>query len=401
MFKNVKRLALGVSFGLLAAVFAAGPIASAATAVITPSNNQGWSTADTRPGGTVSFYKDNEAPQGSGALQLTTTNSGTAKAQYMHAADSDTKLSDITDLSYWTKQIDGPAVADASFQLPVDVNGGTLADGGFTTFVYEPYQNGTVAKSEWQSWDVDAGQMWSTRTVTCGGSPFQAGGGGAPFYTLANIKSTCPDAVVLGYGVNIGTNNPAYKVAVDLLVVNDMNYDFEYQSLAYKDACKQDGWKNIYGASYKNQGQCVSQFASQEDKASSATVTDYTLDSKEPGGVNIATEKDGWYLLTVSGTWANRSGEVVDAECTSWQNGPWTNDVNGDYSQDLLDVQINQRFVNWGGCDSTDHSYTKLVKASSDKLNLRVFDGDVRSGDQAQSWFNDNNGKLNVKVTSY
>jgi hypothetical protein len=401
MLKNVKRSALGVSLGLLAAVFAAGPIASAVAATVTPNNTQGWSTADTRPGGSVSFYKDNDAPQGEGALQLTTNSSGGAKAQYMHAAESDTKLSTITDLSYWTKQIDGPAVANASFQLPVDVNGGTLADGGFTTFVFETYQNGTITKGNWQSWDVDAGQMWSTRNASCIGANFQAGGGGDPFYSLENIKASCPDAVVLGYGVNVGSNNPSYKVATDLLVVNDMNYDFEYQNLAYKDACKQDGWKNVYGASYKNQGQCVSQFASQDDNASSATVADYPLNSANQDGVDVATKKDGWYLVTVTGTWNNRGGEVVDAECTSWQNGPWTNDVNGDYSSDLLDVQIGERFVNWGGCDSADHSYTKLVKASGDKLNLRVFDGDVGEKTQNTGWFDDNNGILNVRVTSY
>jgi hypothetical protein len=396
MLKNVRRGVLSISLGLLAAVFATGPIASAVTAVITPSNTGGWSTADTKSGGAVNFYKDDAAPQGSGALQLTTTSSGDSKAQYMLPVN-DTQLSEVTELSYWTKQISGSVVADASFQIPVFLNGTT----GFTTLVYEPYQNGTVTKGNWQAWDVDAGRMWSTRNVTCGTTNFQAGGGGDPFYTLAEIKTACPNAKVLGYGVNIGSNNPSWKVGVDLLSVNDANYDFEYQTLGFKEACKQDGWKNVYGASYKNQGQCVSQFASKDDAASSASVVNYALDSKDPGGVDIATEKDNWYLVTVTGTWNNRSGEVVDAECTSWQNGSWQNDVNGDYSQDLLDVQIGNRFVNWGNCDSTDHSYTKVVKASGDKLNLRVFDGDVGSNSQNSGWFDDNNGILGVKVTSY
>src|SRR5690349_1073622 len=76
--------------------------AAANTVVVTPTNQQGWTTADTRPGGTVNFVVDSTAPSGAGALQLTTDATLTAKAQYMHAAN--TPLSSITELSYYTKQ---------------------------------------------------------------------------------------------------------------------------------------------------------------------------------------------------------------------------------------------------------------------------------------------------------
>ena len=257
--KNKKTIT-GLSTLLVAVLFAT--IASAATTVIvTPTNTEGWSTADTRPGGAVTFVADVTSPFGDAALQLTTSSSTTAKAQYLHAAS--TTLASTTDLSYYTKQVSGPTYAAPSYQLRVDLNGTTT--GGFTTFVYEPYQNGTVATGTWQQWDVDAGQFWSTRTFTAGTCAVVAGGGGAPFYTLAGLQATCPDAVVVGYGVNIGSNNPDYDVYTDGVVFNGVTNNFELvlppTAPTSKDQCKNDGWKTFTNPAFKNQGQCVSSVA--------------------------------------------------------------------------------------------------------------------------------------------
>jgi len=135
---------------------------SASTTVVSPTNTQGWSTEDTRPGGAVNFVSDGTAPSGCGALQLTTDATTTAKAQYLHGAN--TPLANVTDLSYYTKQNSASfAGGDPSYQLPICLNGitGTTCN-GFTTLVYEPYQNGVVVPGTWQQWDVDAGQFWST-----------------------------------------------------------------------------------------------------------------------------------------------------------------------------------------------------------------------------------------------
>ena len=138
-----------VSTSLIAVLFAiiSTMTATAQTVVVTPPiNSQGWSTADTRPGGAVAFVGD--APNGgNGSLQLTTTAATTAKAQYLHAAN--TPLSSVVQLSYYTKQVSGPTIADASYQLPVCLGGfnspqtPTNPSGctGFTTLVFEPYQN--------------------------------------------------------------------------------------------------------------------------------------------------------------------------------------------------------------------------------------------------------------------
>lgn len=246
------------------------------TIVVTPTNQQGWSTADTRPGGAVDFVLDATAPSGIGALQLTTDATNAAKAQYMHAANI--PLANVTDLSYYTKQVSSPlfAGADPSYQLPVCLGGltaPTMANPsgclGFTTFVYEPYENpglgtpgGVVVPGVWQQWDVDAGQFWSSRTATGGGTcNVVAGFGGAPFYSLAALKTVCPNAVVAGFGVNIGSFNPSYNVYTDMVNFNGTSYDFEpYEVATNKDQCKSGGYLNVKradGSPFKNQGDCI------------------------------------------------------------------------------------------------------------------------------------------------
>lgn len=249
------------------AVLSSGGIAYAASQVIvTPTNTQGWSTADTRPGGSVNFISDSSAPGNPhyGALQLTTDATTTAKAQYLH--DANTPIANVNELSYSTKQNSASFPAgDPSYQFIVDLNG--AAAGGFTTFVYEPYQNGVVVPGTWQSWDVDAGQFWSSRSFTDGTCVVVAGGGGAPFYNLATLKTMCPNAVAIGFGVNIGSNNPSYNVEADLVNFNGTVYNFEpFQTPSDKDQCKKNGWRSLSdqnGTPFKNQGQCVSYFERQ------------------------------------------------------------------------------------------------------------------------------------------
>ncbi len=237
-----------------------GVASAAATMVVTPTNTQGWSTADTRPGGAVNFVLDSSAPLGNGALELTTNLTTTAKAQYLHVAN--TPLSTVTDLSYYTKQVSAPFPgADPSYQLVTFLNGGTS---GFSTLVFEPYQNptqGAVLPNVWQKWDVDAGLFWSTRTVTCSNGTIAGTPGGPASYTLAQINSVCPNALVAGYGVNIGSNNPGYTVRTDAFNFNGTTYNFEVtNSPTDKNQCKNDGYLTFTDAQsqpFKNQGQCI------------------------------------------------------------------------------------------------------------------------------------------------
>lgn len=233
-----------------------GTAVAASTVVVTPGNTQGWSTADTRPGGTVDYVTDATAPAGIGALHLTTDATTAAKAQYMHATS--TPLSSLDELGYWTKQTSASfAQGDPSYQLAVELNGTS----GFTTLVYEPYWNGTVTPGAWQQWDVDQGQFWSSSTVTCPNGTITAGSGGPPLYTLSQVEAACPDAVVVAFGVDVGTFNPSYDVETDLVDFAGTSYDFEpYVVAVSKDACKKGGWSTLSradGSSFKNQGDCI------------------------------------------------------------------------------------------------------------------------------------------------
>lgn len=234
--------------------------AAGSTVVVTPAHTQGWSTADTRPGGMVNYVTDTsaDAPYPPGALQLTTTDVN-AKAQYMHAANA--PLSGA-ELSYWTKQntANFPG-GDPSYQLVVDLTG----SGGYTTLVYEPYQNGTVTPGYWQQWNVAAGQVWSTHTVTCPNGTVTGNdtdSGAELLIPLTAIETACPNAVVLGFGVNVGTYNPGYNVETDGIDFNGTVYNFELSNEpTSKDQCKDGGWQNLTDANgnpFKNQGQCVS-----------------------------------------------------------------------------------------------------------------------------------------------
>jgi len=259
---------LSAATATLLSLSAVLPAAAATYVVVTPTNTHGWSTADTRPGGTVTFEADANAPRGAGALQLTTDLTVTAKAQYLHAAN--VPIADVSELSYWTRQVSSAVfpLADPSYQFILCLNGvsSTGVCNGFTTLVFEPYQNGVVMPGQWQYWDVAAGQFWSTRTVVCTGAPVigqgvTGGAGGAPFYTLDDIKTMCPNAVAVGFGVNIGSNNPGYVVRTDLVDFNGTIYDFELTNVPTdKNQCKNGGYVDFTdadGQPFKNQGQCV------------------------------------------------------------------------------------------------------------------------------------------------
>jgi hypothetical protein len=237
------------------------------TVVVTPAHDDGWSTADTRPGGSTQFVYDPSSPAPDGAVQLSTDATNTSKAQFMHPAN--TALSDVTTLGYSTKQIAASFTnGTASYQLVVCLSGvNNNTCNGFTTLVYEPYNNGlTVNQGTWQTWNnVASGQFWSSRTysdtshTTCA---VQAGAGGAPFYTLSTLSGNCPNAQVIGFGVNIGTFNPSYVINVDNVMFNSWTYDFQLTNTPTdKDDCKNGGFNTLTdenGGSFKNQGDCVS-----------------------------------------------------------------------------------------------------------------------------------------------
>ena len=191
----------------------------------------GWYSSDTRSNGTVSMTTEFGTPSGltCDAVKLTTGEAtGTPlqdKAQLFTFAAAGTALSSITSVTYWGyRSSSSPAiVADptaphpATISLNVQVSGASVP-GNFATLVYEPYTQsggqGAIMNDTWQQWDASGGVWWSTKN------------GQANLLTWAAMKALYPDASVIGYGFNLGSNNPNLIVAGDGLTFGGTTTDF-------------------------------------------------------------------------------------------------------------------------------------------------------------------------------
>lgn len=249
-----------------AAIAAAGP-AFAATSTVTEANlGVDWSTGDTRPGGTLAFTNEYGAPAGfgTGALQLSTTD-GIAKVQMLTAQDAGVKLSDVKgNISFYAKQI---AVSAGTPNQLAALNLFIDPDGAGTAYTYAPlvlepvYQPQAIIPNTWQKWDGSAATAvwWSTRTFP-GVTAFQTVGGP----NIDQISAANPDAVIRpeGYGFNQGSGNAGLISAVDGLTIGGKTFDFQPRVFTATD-CKDGGWATNFTAdTFKNQGDCLSFYAS-------------------------------------------------------------------------------------------------------------------------------------------
>ena len=203
-------------------------------------------------------------PLGVGSFQMGTalaTDKGTL-FNYDHVG---TRLADITALSYSTYRdpaSTAPPVQLPSMNIEVDYNGPAVA-GGFTSLVFEPVYNpdqGAIQSGVWQTWRGIPGIWWSTRPINgCAVSPC--------YQSWSDIVAANPDATILGgFGVNQGSGSGGLIAASDALSIShngsSWTYNFEpFRTPTTKDDCKNGGWQNlrdVNGAPFKNQGQCVS-----------------------------------------------------------------------------------------------------------------------------------------------
>lgn len=223
-----------------------------------------WYSEDTRAGGASAIVNTYGAPAGfgDGSLELTTTPTNADKAQRITHQVAGTPLADVSELAYWTYQAAGNTAptADASYQLQIDLDGDPATTSDFTTLVYEPYWNGTVAPATWQHWDAASGNWWSSRDIP---GVVVHGAGGPPFTTPAAVAETYPNATVLGIGVNVGTYNPGYTVATDGVKFATTNQSLTFDFELGKDDCKHGGWQTAFAPlEFQNQGDCVAYVAS-------------------------------------------------------------------------------------------------------------------------------------------
>jgi hypothetical protein len=216
-----------------------------------------WYTNDTRLGGGVLLVDESDsggqitdgAPDGfgTGSLALTTNQSTATKAQAQNNRFNEVPFSDLERLSYQTYQhADHTGFSEGvpSFQITTADWNGATDGGGFATFTYEPYVNGTdITPSTWQEHDnLQSGQWYSSRALTCGDFTLTATQG-SDTATLEEIAAACNPSV-LQIGLNIGANNPNYVTLADdveVAVADDDDEGTEPQTTTFDFGPKGSG----------------------------------------------------------------------------------------------------------------------------------------------------------------
>ena len=175
-----------------------------------------------------------------------------------------TPLSQVSKIGYSTYQhaANFPG-GDASLQLQVDLNGGTLADGGFTTLVYEPYlqggDNGGVVADQWQHWDASisasSGRAAPPASLTAGG------GRSAPATRSRRSSPGNPNAIVARDRRQRRLRSTlGYDVGVDGIEFNDTTWNFEIPAAhaVHQGRLQERRLGEAQRNVFKNQGDCVS-----------------------------------------------------------------------------------------------------------------------------------------------
>ena len=271
----MKKLSIFAVIIAVALTLTAVGLAASTTVVVTESDiarqpentppTDNW-VLYTRNAGTGVFRVGPGAPPlGIGSLE-TVTPTGADKVTLFNFDHVGTLLSDIDALGYATYRDTGASPNQVpAINIQVDINGGTLNPGDFTTLVFEPVYNtgqGAINDDQWQTWDAYLGGQaiwWSSNPIP-----------GAPnrdtFVTWDTIVAANPNATIVGgFGVNQGSGNPALTAASDALTIgsdgDSITYNFEpYRVAATAGECKNGGYNGLRradGSTFKNQGDCI------------------------------------------------------------------------------------------------------------------------------------------------
>ncbi len=278
-----KRAHLAVLTAAVVGLFGiAGPAFAATSSTVTVNENSlgnGW-TLYADNGGSGAFVNGPATvPVGSGSFAFNIPTNGKVTLSTNTVAGQ--PLSAVDGVSYSTYRAGSSTMpSNVAPSLNMEICAGGLAGttcSGYTTLVWEPvYAYGTstngnnpVVDDTWQTWNAldhtstsYTGGWWSTHAIPGVSQAFNS------FVSLADIQAANPGAVILSFGVNVG-HGPAgtFNGNVDALTLalngNTTVYNFEPAvTLAGKDECKDGGWMTSTTTIFKNQGDCVSFFAS-------------------------------------------------------------------------------------------------------------------------------------------
>ena len=259
-----------VAASTLALVGVVGPAAAATTTtyrvdetslVASPASavNGHWTVVDQTGSGQLVFVDGPAAPPlGIGSLQLSVT-AASDKIDVFNYDWYTKPVSDLAAMSFWTYTSD--TILAPAFQIQAFLND-VGPNSHYTTINFEPYVMGAVTPNVWQPWTITGSTLvWATRLGSLPGSA------GFP-ESWSAFRATYPNATMIAVGFNAGSGVSAFSAnADDLSITTTLGdttiYNFEHAViLAGKTACMDGGWRTSTSPVFRNQGACVSYFAS-------------------------------------------------------------------------------------------------------------------------------------------
>jgi predicted acyltransferase (DUF342 family) len=123
-----------------------------------------------------------------------------------------------------------------------------------------------------------------------------------------------------------------------------------------------------------------------------ADVGTYNVPVNDPAGISTDPLTNGVsYIAMAVGTWLNsgQAGNYVDAEYSTQDN--WVTQYDGfpGYSDEILELQINEQFGAYWGAYNSAHTYAQMLMGNGGPANFRIYDGHPVPTLVA-GWYNDN-----------
>lgn len=186
-----------------------------AVRVVDAGNLRGFTLApkgdngDTTDNGTVGFATPPTPPSlGTQALKFTSGNGKPVVAYAPLPSGHNPLIAELTQASYESLIESQPQSAlDVSLQMEVTKSTSTHFASGYTTVVFEPYQNSSPETlSEWHGHSFDRGKVWSTQAASSADPSDCTQANPCPFETFAEEN---PNAIVQTVKLRIGQNGGA------------------------------------------------------------------------------------------------------------------------------------------------------------------------------------------------